>query len=260
MEKNDQIMAKRSDRDALAGDGHDGLSRGTAAETHQSDRNLIQTKLNEKECLGNDRNALQTRMSEVQRSTHEVTMVVRHGSLKSRERSRSPVIQVEARCEKCQRLKGLWHANARCDDVCCGDEIEWTKKTRSDENPRNEVEKNDEMRRKDGIERALAGDGNDDLCRGNGIGADVEEILADTRLEPAGTLDEDREETLKLQDENPEGDRKVSPSNSRKDELEMSRTYHKWKSQNQYDEKKLTLPERNELRRLEGLLLKIPTG
>ena len=87
-------MAKRNDKDAQAGDGRDDLSRGTTAETHQSDENLAQAKLYEKECPGNDRNALQTRMSEVQRSTHEVTMVVRHGSLKSRERSRSPVIQV----------------------------------------------------------------------------------------------------------------------------------------------------------------------
>ena len=46
-------------------------------------------------------------------------MVVSHGSLKSRGRSRSPVIQVEARCEKCQRLKDP----RRTEVICLTEEV-----------------------------------------------------------------------------------------------------------------------------------------
>ena len=55
----------------------------------------------------------------MQRSTHETNMVVSHGSLKSRGRSRSPVIQVEARCEKCRGLKD----NRRTEAICPTEEV-----------------------------------------------------------------------------------------------------------------------------------------
>ena len=63
----------------------------------------------------------------MQRSTHETNMVVSHGSLKSRGRSRSPVIQVEARCEKCGGLKD----HRRMKAICPTEEVAETEMARS---------------------------------------------------------------------------------------------------------------------------------